>query len=115
MQHYSETHRCFSEDNENRDILTNPEKYFGPNYKILLNFWIYFDEFSREHCGKFFDVYNRMYLSNGVQRYILFYTEQYCDPLIMNQLDYLDCELLAADLIIASGKSLIFPRVFEQL
>jgi hypothetical protein len=23
------------------EILTNPEKYFGPNYKILINYWIY--------------------------------------------------------------------------
>lgn len=23
-----------------REILTNPEKYFGPNYKTLINYWI---------------------------------------------------------------------------
>jgi hypothetical protein len=40
MSYISNTHQRISDQFSNRDILTNPEKYFGPNYKILLNFWI---------------------------------------------------------------------------
>jgi|694.fasta_scaffold14770_14 hypothetical protein len=115
MPHYSEIHRDISEVNKNQDILTNPEKYFGPNYKILLNFWLYYDELSREQMGKFSDVYCKMYLRGRDVEYITHFAKQYCRPYIEEQLDDLDRELLAADLIIASGKSLIFPRVFEQL
>jgi len=115
MSHYSKTHRDISEIIENQDILKYPENYFGPNYKILLNGWIYYEELSYEQRGRYFGAYYKLYPSNGDSGYIISYAEQYCNPLIVEQLDSLDCELIAADLILKSGKQLLFPRLFEQL
>jgi hypothetical protein len=36
---YSQFHRNFANSNQLADALENPEKYFGPNYATLLNFW----------------------------------------------------------------------------
>jgi hypothetical protein len=43
---YSKIHQRFSERLKQPDALTNPEKYLGPNYKDVLNFWIYVDGLS---------------------------------------------------------------------
>jgi hypothetical protein len=45
---YSKTHQKFSERLEQPDVLTDPEKYLGPNYQDVLNFWIYLDTLSAE-------------------------------------------------------------------
>jgi hypothetical protein len=45
---YSKTHKRFSEFLNQPDALTNPEKYLGPNWEDVLNFWIYVDSLS-EH------------------------------------------------------------------
>jgi hypothetical protein len=41
MNYISSTHQRLSCYLNNNDVLNNPEKYLGPNYKILLNFWIH--------------------------------------------------------------------------
>ena len=41
MTYISNRHRAISDRERNLEILSDPEKYFGPNYKILLNAWIY--------------------------------------------------------------------------
>jgi hypothetical protein len=30
------------------DVLENPEKHFGPNYKSVFNFWTFFDTLTQE-------------------------------------------------------------------
>jgi hypothetical protein len=45
---YSKTHKRFSERLEQPDALKNPEKYLGPNWEDVLNFWIYLDTLSDE-------------------------------------------------------------------
>jgi hypothetical protein len=52
---YSKIHKRFSERLKNPDVLKNPEKYLGPNYQDILNFWIYLDNLSeqeREEIGQ---------------------------------------------------------------
>jgi hypothetical protein len=54
---YSKTHQKFSELLEQPEALTNPEKYLGPNWKDVLNFWIYLEGLSKqemEEMGKRF-------------------------------------------------------------
>ena len=36
---YSQFHQNFANNNNLADSLDDPEKYFGPNYATLLNFW----------------------------------------------------------------------------
>jgi hypothetical protein len=45
---YSKIHQKFSEVLNNPEALTDPEKYLGPNYQDVLNFWIYLDSLSDE-------------------------------------------------------------------
>jgi hypothetical protein len=45
---YSKTHERFSERLKQPDVLTNPEKYLGPNWEDVLNFWIYVDTLSKQ-------------------------------------------------------------------
>ncbi len=42
MDYISRSHKQISY-NVNREILTSPQDYFGPNYKDLLNFWVYYE------------------------------------------------------------------------
>jgi hypothetical protein len=44
---YSKTHLKFSKLLEQPEALTNPEKYLGPNWEDVLNFWIYLDSLSK--------------------------------------------------------------------
>jgi hypothetical protein len=43
---YSKIHQKFSKYLKQPDALTDPEKYLGPNYQDVLNFWIYLDTLS---------------------------------------------------------------------
>jgi hypothetical protein len=52
---YSKIHQAFSEHLKTPDVLKNPEKYLGPNYQDVLNFWIYVDTLSDEEKKKMYD------------------------------------------------------------
>jgi selenophosphate synthase len=54
---YSKTHKRFSERLNNLDVLTNPEKYLGPNWKDVLNFWIYVETLSDEEKNEMWQRY----------------------------------------------------------
>jgi hypothetical protein len=45
---YSKIHQKFSNYLKQPDVRTNPEKYLGPNWEDVLNFWIYVDTLSVE-------------------------------------------------------------------
>jgi hypothetical protein len=45
---YSKTHKRFSKRLNKPEALTNPEKYLGPNYQDVLNFWIYVETLSEQ-------------------------------------------------------------------
>jgi hypothetical protein len=38
-----------------QDVLDHPENYLGPNYKELLNFWVYWDSLSEEQWVVYWD------------------------------------------------------------
>jgi hypothetical protein len=40
MSYITRRHKDLSVFQGTTEVLTNPEKYFGPNYKILINYWI---------------------------------------------------------------------------
>ena len=43
MSYISNRHRNISIWEDNPEILTDPEKYFGPNYKTVINFYELYD------------------------------------------------------------------------
>jgi hypothetical protein len=48
----SKTHQRFSNLIEDPKALTNPEDYLGPNWKDVINFWLYIDILSEEEMDK---------------------------------------------------------------
>ncbi len=46
----SKTHQEFA-NRVGQAALTNPEKYLGPNYRTVLNFWYYIDNLTEERRG----------------------------------------------------------------
>jgi len=50
---YSKAHLLLAKDFP--DVLTEPEKYLGPNYKTVLNFWSFMDTLNGD---QWFEVFN---------------------------------------------------------
>jgi hypothetical protein len=48
----SKTHQMFSEDLKDPRALTNPEDYLGPNWRDVINFWLYIDGLTEEEMDK---------------------------------------------------------------
>ncbi len=44
----SKTHKRFADRLKDQTALEYPERFLGPNWKDVLNFWIYLDTLSRE-------------------------------------------------------------------
>jgi hypothetical protein len=42
----SESHQCFADHLDDQTALEYPERFLGPNWKDVLNFWIYLDTLS---------------------------------------------------------------------
>jgi hypothetical protein len=111
----SKRHRDISDKLNNPEILTNPEKYFGPNYKTLLNFWIYWDSLTEEVKDKFYwfileiDYY---ILSDavGVAKYS---TRQVLN--IEYSFGFWEYEIIGMHNILDEGKSLTFIPMLENL
>jgi|688.fasta_scaffold199800_5 hypothetical protein len=101
MNYISKNHRRISEYLSNREILTNPEKYFGPNYKILLNAWI-IQENPRVR-------WNTPAVDSNCT-----YTEacKVVGPAISSWCGIMSREIIAAHLILAAGKDMqLIPTI----
>jgi hypothetical protein len=95
MNYISENHLRISNYLSNREILTNPEKYFGPNYKILLNAWIIQENIIT--CWDF-TKFDPNYAYIEACKVVGSYLALWCSPLSR--------EIIAAHLILAAGKEL---------
>jgi hypothetical protein len=77
---YSKIHKRFSERLEQPDALKNPEKYLGPNYQDVLNFWIYLDTLSDEEKD---EIESRYYaLDDYVRDYAIVAAENAADDIV---------------------------------
>ena len=47
----SKTHQSFADRLNNQRALNHPEEFLGPNWKEVLNFWLYIDTLSPEQLG----------------------------------------------------------------
>jgi hypothetical protein len=45
---YSTTHHRYAGNMANDEVLSHPEDFLGPNYKAVLNFWMFLDSLSVE-------------------------------------------------------------------
>lgn len=111
----SKRHRDISDKLNNPEILTNPEKYFGPNYKTLLNFWIYWDGLTNAVKNKFYSLlmgidYNSFCIA---VRDVKFSTRQVLN--IEYNFKYWEYETIGMHNILEEGKSLTFIPMLEIL
>jgi hypothetical protein len=53
----SKTHQKFSKELKEPRALTNPEDFLGPNWKDVINFWLYVDTLSWDQKRKISDRY----------------------------------------------------------
>lgn len=112
MNYISARHKFFSDHLIDSNVLTNPEKYFGPNYKTLLNFWIYWETLT---SGEKINVLDRQ-LNITKQFYFQELLECAGKFITVNShLYFNELEIICANEILESGKSLVFLPLLENL
>jgi hypothetical protein len=99
-----------------QDVLENPEKYFGPNYRELLNFWFYKETLSDEQlvvCGKRYWESNSQTTVEAKDLAIKLASEVIGSE-IPYDIGYTECEIIAAHLYIEQGIPFTFlPLIFD--
>jgi hypothetical protein len=58
------------------DVLTEPERYLGPNYKTVLNFWSFMDTLNEDQWYKVYSIW----LHDGGRKVVDKFSEIYGDP-----------------------------------
>jgi hypothetical protein len=120
---YSIGHEAFAE-NLNRhigintqDVLDNPEKYLGPNYKEVLNWWFYWGSLSEQQKS----VYNGRLIKiekEAWRKAIALYKNLASEVIDHRFVDHLwgcSLEIIAAHLYIERGIQFTFLPVFFEL
>jgi|688.fasta_scaffold64537_5 hypothetical protein len=109
MSYISQKHRQISIWLNDVGVLTNPEDYFGPNYKTLLNYWIYYEstleEQRNEYWKKIWDLDGATWERHLNLGFTL--ALQVCE-LLANNMNSIEREICAAHLILEQGENLVF-------
>jgi hypothetical protein len=101
MNYISSTHRSISDRFNDERIIENPEKYFGPNYKTLLNYWIYKENIIVEHSRLDSDIFT--------------YALKVVNYDIANWCNNTSREIIASHIILDAGRTLKFIPLLEKL
>jgi hypothetical protein len=120
---YSKIHKWFASNltcihNINKqDVLDNLENYLGPNYKEVLNFWLYWDSLSDEKWNVYWD---RVDSLNNETRGMAHSTatelaEEVIDPRFVYYLYPIEWELIASHLYIERGIPFTFVPLIIDL
>jgi len=101
---------------EQQDVLEHPEKYLGPNYKELFNFWVYWDSLSSEQLEAYVD--RSWYLVGQTFRGEFNIEAKFFSEVIgiciTNNLSNIDCEIIAAHLYLERNIPFTFlPLIFD--
>lgn len=110
MTYISERHRIISNEIGEPEVLTNPEYYFGPNYRTLLNFWIYWESLTSERRNKYLD----MAFQKGTHQNLVDYA-RHLVGMQHRYFFYNELEILVAHKILEFGGSLVFLSLLENL
>ena len=102
---------------ENPDVLTNPERHFGPNYKALINFWIYWDSLSWEQLDVLF--VKRGKLHGSTRRDAERLCREAAKSIVSGDVCYFlneyENEIVASHILLESGISLTFLPLSQNL
>jgi hypothetical protein len=116
----SETHQRFVNRIDNKRILLHlwhPKNFLGPNWKDVLNFWLYLDTLSGEQLIMARRRFWNLDDADSVSSWELAWNSS-CDvtnKLITNTVFDATRELIGAHKILEQGKSLTFVSLFLDL
>jgi hypothetical protein len=119
---YSKSHKGFASDlnrfyNINKqDVLDNLENYLGPNYKEVLNFWLYWDSLSDEKWNVYWDRVDSLddETLTKARSIAIELVKEVIDPRFVDYLYPIEWELIAAHLYIERGIPFTFlPLIFN--
>ncbi len=101
----------------NPDVLTNPERHFGQNYKILINFWIYLDSLSREQLDVHFEKRGKLHGSTWRDAERL--CREAAGSIVSGDVRHFlgDCEneIIVSHILLESGSPLTFLPLTQNL
>jgi hypothetical protein len=110
MNYISHTHKNVRNINGFPDVITNPDEYFGPNYKILLNLWIYWESLDYNKQVEYWNFvakeYDFGYNENLINR-ISCCVDIKLTRSQLNMFSNFDLETIAAHLLIEDGEPLV--------
>ena len=124
----SKAHQKLSDRLNNSRVLTNPEEFLGPNWKDVLNFWLYLDKLSEEQLRAiekcYFDIddderYDAYIIAKDAAKETTFYWSEACLAVYFshnefNAAVYATYELIGSHKILDQQKSLTFLKLFQM-
>jgi hypothetical protein len=119
----SKTHQRFADRLNDQRALDYPEEFLGPNWREVLNFWLYLDDLSTEQLDIFRDLYWKLEVSDKDFSCFFAYNAAcgVASMLIANQADMAapgsacavaTLELIGAHKILEQGKELKIIQLF---
>jgi hypothetical protein len=115
---YSTIHRLLSFwlDN-NLEVFAHPEKFLGPNYKMVLDFWTKIDSFSEEQDEDFYQQCNRKndWYVVGYNDWCMARSAAWDLTFYDDITDIATYELMAMPFLLKQGRELVFVPLIENL
>ncbi len=101
----------------NPDVLANPERHFGPNYKALINFWIYWDSLSWEQLDVHFEKRGKLHGSTrgDAERLCREAAKSIVSGDVWLFLNDCESEIVASHILLESGIPLTFLPLTQNL
>jgi hypothetical protein len=101
----------------NPEVLTSPERHLGPNYKILINFWIYWENLSLEQLDVFYEKRGKLHARvwRDANRLCAEAAKSIVSPDVYYLLGDCDYEIVACHHLINAGIPLTFIPLTQNL
>jgi hypothetical protein len=118
MNYISRPHKIVRNIKGFQDVITNPEEYFGPNYKILLNLWIYWDSLDYNKHEEYWKIAAKTSDFGHSENLINRISCCVDNKLTRSQLkifSYVELETIAAHLLIEAGEPLVYLPLLMTL
>jgi hypothetical protein len=113
---YSKIHRLLSFWlDDNPEVFEHPEKFLGPNYKMVLDFWTKIDSLTKEQNEKFYQLCDRNcgYVI-GYSDWCVARSAAWDLTLYDDIIDITTYELMAMPFLLKHGHELVFVPLIEQ-